>query len=51
MSYVICNKINHKRKTRKDQSAYAIYVNEVKSPDLVLGIVTIWNIDEKTHFI
>jgi hypothetical protein len=27
---------------------YAIYVNKVKSPDLVLGI---GNIDKKTHFI
>jgi hypothetical protein len=27
---------------------YAVYVNKVKSPDLVLGIVTIWNMDKKT---
>jgi hypothetical protein len=32
---------------QKDQSAYAVYVSEVKSPDLVLGI---GNIDKKTCF-
>jgi hypothetical protein len=32
---------------KKDQSAYAMYVKKVKSPDLVLGI---GNIDKKTHF-
>jgi hypothetical protein len=41
----IHDKINHKSKTRytldskKDQSAYAIYVNKVKSPDLVQGLI------------
>jgi hypothetical protein len=34
----------------KRHIAYAICVNKVKSPDLVLGIVTIWNIDKKTYF-
>jgi hypothetical protein len=33
---------------QKDQSAYAIYANEVKSPDLVH---TYGNIDKKTHFL
>jgi hypothetical protein len=58
VSYVIVidtiYKINHmpeKENTlyveQKDQSAYAIYINKVKSPDLVLGI---GNIDKNTHF-
>jgi hypothetical protein len=35
-------------KKTSQRMPYAIYVNKVKSPDLVLGI---GNIDKKTHFI